>query len=367
MTENLDKTNLFNNQRYALSEWRQELKTKLLMKMYQKINIFIIEKEWLDKYEQFFLNNDENRQPLIVNNQNFELINNNKLLNSKGEINPESKFYILNENCWNLFQTDKNKELEIKFEAIFYNKILIFKISENNIYYFFCLDRHLDTRQGYFEIKNNDIINNVLKYFQENYSINLFKDKNLLSLSKATKYIYDEYNLFILEHIKTNNNNNINNIYIKNENTKNDLNIIEEQKILDKNKLNEENKEKIYGDNSKKFHKETQALRNKNIEERKNSRKDINISENYNEEIKEIINKNKKDLENKNVILDREKTYAKPNMINNDNNNNIRIYKTYIHRNLYSKKSKNQFSIIRYNREKKESQNNIKNISIKNK
>ena len=94
--ENTSNQNI--NLKSILMQWREKLISKLDSKENEKIDIFLIEKDIIDNnLKTFFKNN-------INENELFKILlkseNNNKMKINK-EINENSRFYILDEKCWN--------------------------------------------------------------------------------------------------------------------------------------------------------------------------------------------------------------------------------------------------------------------------
>ena len=161
----IQKENIHNKikeQKSELIKWNKELKLNLIKKLINKINIYLIDKNWLENYTKNFFNYKE------INNILFFEKYIKKYENIKLELQENSKFFILNEKCWKLFSLQKN---EIKLEGYFLNKKL-FKI-KNNIYFFFFLDKNNnEIKKDNLKINNiyynNNINNIIINYFKEN-------------------------------------------------------------------------------------------------------------------------------------------------------------------------------------------------------
>ena len=180
MTQKDKISDIIKNQKRELNNWMETIKSKLKLQLNNKINkvdIFLIDKDWLDKYTKTFFDYKDNLE-IDEAFLKFENIDNSKL--SK-EINENSKFYILNENCWLTLIRDRNKELEIKFEGYFLNNILLL-IREAH-FYFLYMDSNI-IKKAYLKININNNENNNVK----EQIINLFKDNNYI-IDNIKKYI----------------------------------------------------------------------------------------------------------------------------------------------------------------------------------
>ena len=144
----LKKSNINNSWKAILLKWSKELKIKLDNKENENIDIFLIDKDFIDK--QCF------KKPFNHSN------------NLKKEINEKSKFYILNENCWNSLLGEKFNELKVIYEGHFLNKILLF--TNEQIYFFLFLDEKKEIKKGFFQASNeiNNIKDIIINFFEEN-------------------------------------------------------------------------------------------------------------------------------------------------------------------------------------------------------
>ena len=144
----LKKSNINSSIKEILLKWSKELKTKLENKENENIDIFLIDKEFIDK-------------PYFKTPINYST-------NLKKEINENSKFYILNENCWNKLLGEKFNEIKVIYEGHFLNKILLF--TNEQIYFFLFLDEKKEIKKGFFQINNevNNIKDIIINFFEEN-------------------------------------------------------------------------------------------------------------------------------------------------------------------------------------------------------
>ena len=183
----IQKENIHNKikeQKSELIKWNKELKLNLSKKLINKINIYLIDKNWLENYTKNFFNYKD-----IDNILFFEKYI-KKYENIKLELQENSKFFILNEKCWKLFSLQKN---EIKLEGYFLNKILF--IIKNNIYFFFFLDKNNnEIKKGILKIdiinSNNDINNIIINYFKENNPFINNKIQNQIKINNKINISY---------------------------------------------------------------------------------------------------------------------------------------------------------------------------------
>ena len=263
--------------------WKEEIIYKLNNKENEKIDIFLIEKDLIDKKTNLFFNYHvkENEILRFLKNEN---INNNKI---NKEINENSKFYILNEKSWNYLFGNKYNELKIIYEGYFLNKILLFTKEQN--YFFLFLNENKEIKKGFFKvnIEINNIKNIIINYFKENEPLKKVELFNKYSI----KYkILDDNSIFEdkkeKEEIILCRNIGMGKLNIKpnsfNESRKNEINRNTLFDLKTVNFLKNGNEVKIF--------------QNKNIlDENKFFRRDFNISPNFakeeqNNELKNIIN-----------------------------------------------------------------------------
>ena len=79
--------NIIENQKKELNEWRNELISKLKLKLNEKLDIFLINKEWLENYAKTFFDEKKENKELLIKYNNYENIDNGNLLK---EINEKS-------------------------------------------------------------------------------------------------------------------------------------------------------------------------------------------------------------------------------------------------------------------------------------
>ena len=84
---NKEVLNIIENQKKQLNEWRNELKNKLKLKLNEKLDIFLINKEWLENYAKTFFDEKKENKELLIKYNNYENIDNGNLLK---EINEKS-------------------------------------------------------------------------------------------------------------------------------------------------------------------------------------------------------------------------------------------------------------------------------------
>ena len=140
--ENKNILEIINTQKEMLNNWVKELKKELsenTMNSNKSIILYLVKIVWIKNYEQRIFNEQKDINNLFNLYINFKLINNDYFFIVTA-IKELPYVYPLNENCWNNFRRDKDKEKELIFEGKFYNKLLLFKlktINNCNIYCFF--------------------------------------------------------------------------------------------------------------------------------------------------------------------------------------------------------------------------------------
>ena len=180
-------TSKINNSQIArLKQWVKDLQNYLSKELEENIDLFLINRIWLEKYYNYFIKKNKEDLNFILKTSKIKDISESFIY---FEINEFPNLFGLNQETWEAISS--NKEQFIKVEGGFYNKILIFKISyispyiKNNIYSFFYLDKKENIRQGYIKINENkkeeEIIEALKKYgplkFIDLY-INNDSDKN---------------------------------------------------------------------------------------------------------------------------------------------------------------------------------------------
>ncbi len=280
--ENTSNQNI--NLKSILMQWREKLISKLDSKENEKIDIFLIEKDIIDNnLKTFFKNN-------INENELFKILlkseNNNKMKINK-EINENSRFYILDEKCWNRLLGKQHNEPKIIYEGYFLNKILLFTKEQN--YFFLFLNENKEIKKGFFKvnIKINDIKNIIINYFLENEPLKKVELFNKYSI----KYkILDDNSIFEDKKEKEE-------IILCRNIGMGKLNI--KPNSFNERRKNEKNRNNLFDLKTVNFRKndnEVKIFRNKNIiDENKFFRRDFNISPNFakeeqNNELKNIIN-----------------------------------------------------------------------------
>ena len=344
MDEELTKIlNKINEQKIAYSKWINELITELSNNSRYDKELYLINKSWIEKYQQQIFNESHNEYELFSLYKQFENIDNSDLLSLK-DFNKLPKLFILNDKCWFSFVKDENIEKPIKLKGQFINKMIIIDfIKEKNytIYCIFFLDKKRQLRQGYLQINELEKEkNNYFLDFMNQYNKELTDERMEFQLNHCKYLIFEYKDIKIKNYNTTNfpNNININNSIkenfislesteIKNcPETQNSTNIkisVEKKDFLNKKRSNKDNLQ-----NKKYFHKKIKIDNNnilkkeipENKEEFKNKKEEvIHITEqNLNQKEKIIKNKNKR---NTSPQLIKKKKCLNINEINNENSN----------------------------------------------
>ena len=133
----------------SINAWKTKLKEYLTNKTQGKMNLYIVSKDWIDKYEEKFFNNKFNYSALI------------------GEFSKSKTIYSFPK----IFVLDKDYGLENKIivEGKFKNNILLIDMSKYlnlKIFSFFYLSQNYELIQGHLLIKNlekeKDILDDLI-------------------------------------------------------------------------------------------------------------------------------------------------------------------------------------------------------------
>jgi hypothetical protein len=168
-----DIINKIKNQKEEFNKWKNYLASNLSKNIYKKEYLYLVEEEWLRKYQKDILDieiNDKNKAKVIKNYKNNKDINNNTLMDVYSDPNNKLSKYkevsVLNISTWRSIQKETGKTTPIKSASMFCNKILIITLLKSS-YCFFFFDLNNQLRQGYIKILNpiyEDTIINQLQY-----------------------------------------------------------------------------------------------------------------------------------------------------------------------------------------------------------
>ena len=157
-------TSKINNSQIArLKQWVKDLQNYLSKELEENIDLFLINRIWLEKYYNYFIKKNKEDLNFILMTSKTKDISESFIY---FEINEFPNLFGLNQETWEAISS--NKEQFLKVGGGFYNKILIFKISyissqiKNNIHSFFYLDNNRNIRQGYIKINENKKENEII-------------------------------------------------------------------------------------------------------------------------------------------------------------------------------------------------------------
>ena len=115
---------IIKEQKDAYSKWTNELYTNLSKNSNYEEEIYLINKNWLDKYiQQIFKNPPEGNELISLYNK-FKYIDNTELF-TQNDINQLPELFILNNKFWSVFSKDKNIKKPKKLKGRFWNKMII--------------------------------------------------------------------------------------------------------------------------------------------------------------------------------------------------------------------------------------------------
>jgi len=181
---------IIKEQKEELNEWKNKLKNNLSKNPYQKEEIILITKMWLDNYEKYFLNNNNGEafNPVEIDEE-IKNINNdlfNSFIEEKNKMEKLPMIFALSKNIWMKIKNHINNDLNsIITRGYFGNKILISNILES-IYCIFFLDDKGKIKQGYLEIINKNNEDNIVNYFYQN---GLGEYKNFNKIGEKDNYM----------------------------------------------------------------------------------------------------------------------------------------------------------------------------------
>ena len=192
-------TEKINDQKEKLSKWNNDLKKNLSVNNNLNIDLFLIRKEWLDKYTKTFFNiqaNNFNNKVLINSYNNFDKIN-DFLITSTHPINIKyhKDIFFLNITCWLSFQTD-NKQEHISLKGEFLNNMLLIKLKclkKSKLYCIFFYDNNY-LRQAYLQINDLNKENIIVNNFKKQKFIDILKEYNILLSKEENNYHSNDLN-----------------------------------------------------------------------------------------------------------------------------------------------------------------------------
>ena len=136
--------------------WEKEFKYNLSHNIVKKMELFLIDKIWLEDYKKAVFLDKLNIETKIHNYKYFQPIDNSHIILHEKTINPDSNFVVLNKESYNSFYelVNENSIYTIKIKAQFINKKMITKIG-NNLFYFYYLNEKDLIQEGFFYFWRN--------------------------------------------------------------------------------------------------------------------------------------------------------------------------------------------------------------------
>ena len=265
MDENQGIYKKIKEQNQELSKWEKSLKENITKNEKSDINLFLIKKEWLDKYKTMFFNiqyNENIKKDLIISYINFFKYNDFQIkLAETIDIKTIKEIFPLNESSWLSFQNNNNQN-NISHTGHFLNNMLLFEITNlrnSKLYGIYFYDINKNLRLAYLEKKdlNTDIetILNILKekknktlgnedFFYQSNELNF----DLYILKYEIKNIENLNNISFIKITNKKNNKKKNSVQ-NNDNNKDQIPRRKEIKIKTiTTKNNQFNKENLYKD-----------------------------------------------------------------------------------------------------------------------
>ena len=118
MRQNIKILDNIKNQKEHLLNWQKEFVCSLLRNSFNSLSVYAINKEWLDNYEQFIFNSQNNSE-LSNFYDTYQYLDNTNLFNSLN-IKELPKISVLNESCIKALIGDSNLE---KLKKLYYLEI----------------------------------------------------------------------------------------------------------------------------------------------------------------------------------------------------------------------------------------------------
>ena len=199
MRQNIKILDNIKDQKAQLSNWKKEFECSLLMNSFNSLNVYVINKEWLENYEQFIFNS-QNESELINFNNTYQYLDNTNLFNSFN-IKELPKISVLNESCIKALIGDSNLEKLKTLNGRFcYKKFIIEILNKkyNKVYAIFFMDKNNQLGQGYLYIHKLDKEKEILKNLDISNIIKDYNKKNCANNDVISLYS-DDYDLHIFE------------------------------------------------------------------------------------------------------------------------------------------------------------------------
>jgi hypothetical protein len=199
MRQNLKILDNIKDQKAQLSNWKKEFECSLLMNSFNSLNVYVINKEWLENYEQFIFSS-QNEYELVNFNNTFQYLENTNLFNSFN-IKELPKISVLNESCIKALIGDSNLEKLKTLNGRFcYKKFIIEILNKkyNKVYAIFFMDKNNQLGQGYLYIHKLDKEKEILKNLDISNIIKDYNKKNCANNDVISLYS-DDYDLHIFE------------------------------------------------------------------------------------------------------------------------------------------------------------------------
>ena len=205
MNENQIILDNIEDQKEKLSKWKNNFKKTLLMNNSKNINIFLVKKEWFENYEQFISDINKKKSELIDFYNSNKYMDNSIIFEDKKNIKEYPELYVLNEEVANSLIRNSNTKKQIikleKYEGKYSDKFFFIEIKTTNnhlIYCLFFLDKMLELKQGYLDIKED-------KKFDEIKISNKLKEVG--NINNEVNINDNQYDLYIFEKRKNKNKN----------------------------------------------------------------------------------------------------------------------------------------------------------------
>ena len=153
-----------------IDKWHLFLKSNLKENKNQNMELYILNKSFLNVYEK--------RGQL-----------NKHLLNENNDIDPDKNFYILDKIIWSRIKIDYPSERELKVEGILNNKKCVLDFGKH-LYYFYFLNINQKIMEGYMKFENQENAELIIAKFFELEINDFFQKMKIKNQIKEIQNIF---------------------------------------------------------------------------------------------------------------------------------------------------------------------------------
>lgn len=178
--------------RLNILKWEEEFLNNLKQNIQKDLELFPVEKFWLEEYKKSVISDGIPMHKRIENYNSFYFLNNSNILYDINSINPNSDFIFLNKEIMDGFSSSvmQRKEFNIKLIGRFFNGKMISRIGKK--LYYCCFINNNVLTETILNFGNIDIalINPIINEFL-NSDINIFINKYFINGSTSNQKFID--------------------------------------------------------------------------------------------------------------------------------------------------------------------------------